>query len=72
MLTLSDEEIRVLTGYKQQCKQLEELHAQGFSRARIVRGRLILERAHYDAVCALRSTATPKVHPPKVKHAATA
>jgi hypothetical protein len=46
-----------------------ELHRQGFSRARRDRlGRLVLERAHYDAVCA-GAVVRPK---PKVRHMAQA
>lgn len=54
-LTLSREEIQRLTGgYKRASDQLAELHRQGFFRARLgrVTGQVILERAHYDAVCA--------------------
>lgn len=49
---LSYDEIAKITGYTQPCKQLEDLRDQGFVRARRNRyGRIILERAHYDAVC---------------------
>ena len=53
MLTLSKDELRSLTGYTQPSKQLQELHKQGFWRARRCRvtGAVILERPHYDAVC---------------------
>lgn len=54
-ITLSLDEIkRVAGGYKRPGDQLAELHRQGFYRARIakVTGEVILERAHYDAVCA--------------------
>lgn len=52
-LTLDAEEIRRITGYTQATKQVEELHRQGFYRARRNRlGAVVLERAHYDAVCA--------------------
>jgi hypothetical protein len=51
--TLSPAEISAITGgLVQKQKQLEELHAQGFVRARISHGQLVLERAHYEAVCA--------------------
>jgi hypothetical protein len=54
MLILSAEEIEELTGYKRPCDQVAELHRQGFCRARRDRlGRLVLERAHYLAVCAM-------------------
>ncbi|MFX8289615.1 DUF4224 domain-containing protein, partial [Acinetobacter baumannii] len=43
---LSYDEIAKITGYTQPCKQLEDLRAQGFVRARRNRyGRIILERA---------------------------
>lgn len=53
-LTLSPTEIHQLTGYKRPGDQLAELQRQGFFRARLARvtGEVILERAHYDAVCA--------------------
>ena len=54
-LLLSPDEIAaVCGGYVQPARQLEELHAQGFHRARRsqVTGAVILERAHYEAVCA--------------------
>jgi hypothetical protein len=51
-LTLTEEELYQLTGYRRQAEQLAELHRQGFHRARRARtGAIILERAHYDAVC---------------------
>jgi hypothetical protein len=54
-VTLSPAEIQAVTGgYKRASDQLRELHRQGFYRARIgrVSGQVILERAHYDAICA--------------------
>lgn len=52
-LCLTDDELYRLTGCKQAAAQLAELHRQGFSRARRNRlGKVTLERAHYDAVCA--------------------
>lgn len=53
-LLLSEAEIRkVCGGYVQPAKQLAELQRQGFYRARRARtGEVILERAHYDAICA--------------------
>lgn len=51
-LTLTAAEIEEITGFAQPCKQLETLHNQGFVRAHRTRdGRVILERAHYVAVC---------------------
>lgn len=51
---LPAEEIQRMTGYKRPGDQLSELHRQGFYRARRakVTGEIILERPHYDAVCA--------------------
>lgn len=52
-LTLTPAELERLTGgLTQPRRQLTELRARGFWRARLVRGELILERAHYEAVCA--------------------
>lgn len=50
---MTPEELERVTGYKTPKRQEKELHRQGFYRARIaVTGNVILERAHYDAVCA--------------------
>lgn len=51
-LILSAEEISALTGGLQlpRC-QLKVLQARGFVRARLERGKVVLERAHYEAVC---------------------
>lgn len=54
-ITLTDDELVTVTGgYRQAAAQLKELHRQGFYRARRapITGRVILERAHYDAVTA--------------------
>ena len=53
-LTLTEAEILDLAGgLTQPQRQLEELRKQGFWRARLSRAhRVILERAHYEAVCA--------------------
>lgn len=52
-LILTDTELCILTGYQRPAKQLEVLLHRGFHRAHINRaGVLILERAHYNAVCA--------------------
>lgn len=52
-IILTSEELAGVTGYRTPKRQLEELHRQGFYRARIsATGNVILERAHYDAVCA--------------------
>ena len=63
-ITLSDAEITEITGYRQPSKQLAELHRRGFHRAYIGRHGLVLERAHYEAVCAGASERPkPKVRP---------
>lgn len=51
-LTLSPVEVADLTGYRQPAAQLAELLRQGYWRARRapITGRVILERAHYEAV----------------------
>ena len=52
-IILTFEEIQELTGYAQSAKQLAELKDRGFWRARLnAGGRVVLERAHYEAVCA--------------------
>lgn len=52
-IILNSDELEGVTGYRTPKRQLAELHRQGFYRARIaVTGNVILERAHYDAVCA--------------------
>jgi hypothetical protein len=73
---LSPDELQQLTGYRQPGKQLQELLRRGFYRARRSRvtGEVILERPHYDAVCA-GATAEPcagqpprpKVRPPLLR-----
>ncbi len=50
-LTLTKMELEELTGYKEAPRQLEVLHRRGFLRAFISRRGLVLERAHYDAIC---------------------
>lgn len=51
-VVLSAEDIRSLTGYRRAGEQLAELHRLGYWRARRcpITGRVILERAHYEAV----------------------
>lgn len=53
---------RITGGYKQPAAQLAELHRQGFYRARRSRltGAVILERAHYEAICAGADIQAPK------------
>jgi hypothetical protein len=41
----------LLPGITQPAARLRHLQAHGFIRARIVDGRIILERSHYEAVC---------------------
>ena len=63
-LLLTEAELREITGYRQESKQLIELHRQGFFRARRTSmGMVILERAHYEAVCA-GNTAKPSTQRP--------
>jgi len=50
-VVLSRDELKALTGYEQPSRQLTELHRRGFVRAYIGRHGLVLERAHYEAVC---------------------
>ncbi len=66
-ITLSPEEIEALTGYRLAARQLDMLHRAGFYRARLgPTGSVILERAHYDAVCAgIQQPARPKINPPR-------
>lgn len=51
-LLLTADEIRTLTGELQlpRC-QVRVLRERGFIRARLERGKVVLERAHYEAVC---------------------
>lgn len=51
-LTFTRAELFALTGYRQSKKQLEVLHRRGFSRAYMGRHGVVLEHAHYIAVCA--------------------
>ncbi len=70
MLTLTPDELHDLTGYRQPAAQLRALHEQGFTRARRDRlGRVVLERAHYDAVAAQRAVAppTPTLRAPRLR-----
>ena len=72
-LTLTREEIEELTGYMWPSKQLDELRQQGFFRARIGRaGNVLLERTHYNAVCAGSASKTerPQVRAPQLRRVA--
>lgn len=72
-IRLTPAEIQEIAGgLTQQRRQLTELHARGFWRARLGRdGQVVLERAHYLAVCAgalppgveQRDTVRPELHP---------
>lgn len=65
-LLLSQEEIAELTRYSRPGEQLTELHRQGFYRARRDRfGQVVLERAHYDAVCGSPVTKGPTAAAPE-------
>ena len=69
-ITLSQDEIRAITDYVQPAAQLAELLRRGFDRARRSSrtGMVILERAHYDAVCAgTRQSRAPEIRPRLVK-----
>jgi hypothetical protein len=73
-LVLTDAEISALTpGLTLPRCQVRHLRAAGFTRARLARGKVVLERAHYDAVCRgefaataePRDTARPHLRPIK-------
>ena len=50
-ILLSAAEITSITGgYTRKGDQLRVLHERGFFRAAILRGHLVLERSHYEAV----------------------
>jgi hypothetical protein len=68
-ITLDEDEIKAITGYDRGAEQLRELRAQGFYRARRnYLGQIVLERGHYEAVCAGRDQAAqetgrqPRLH----------
>ena len=70
--TRSNAELEQVTGYKRPADQLEELQRQGFYRARRspTTGHIILERVHYDAVCAgARPANEPRVRVPQLRTA---
>lgn len=73
MLTLTPAELREITGgYKRPADQIAFLRARGFERAVLHRGRVLLTRAHYEAVEAGRSEpARPQVKPPALRTAHT-
>ena len=53
-LLMTPDEVHALTGYRRPAQQQAELHRLGYWRARRapITGRIVLERAHYEAVCA--------------------
>ena len=71
--TIPTSDIEQITGYKRPYDQLLELHRQGFYRARRspTTGHIILERVHYDAVCAgfRQQTNAPQVRVPQLRAA---
>ena len=69
-LILNPDQIAALTGYRRPADQLRELHRQGFHRARrSPAGTVILERAHYEAVCRgdAQQQPRPKVRMPALR-----
>lgn len=68
-LALSPAELVEITRYRRAGDQLEELHRRGFHRAELGRdGKVLLERAHYEAVCAgVVQRERPRVKPPVIK-----
>lgn len=68
-IVLSPEELQALTGYKRAADQLKVLHRLGFYRARLgaVTRQVVLERAHYDAVCAGGAAANAPAYRPQVR-----
>lgn len=69
-IVLTTDELLQLTGYRRPSEQLKELHRQGFYRARIGPQGVVLERAHFDAVCrGINEPQRPKVKVPQLKAA---
>ena len=68
-IVLSAEELQSVTGYKRPADQLRVLHKLGFYRARLgaVTRQVVLERAHYDAVCAGAAAANAPAYRPQVR-----
>ena len=67
-MILDDDELREVTGgYTRQADQLRVLHQRGFFRAAILRGRLVLERSHYDAVTRGQSSEAAPARRPMLK-----
>lgn len=58
--TLTPDELAEITGYRQPAAQLRVLRERGYWRAwQASTGRVVLERAHYEAVCSGQAL-TPK------------
>lgn len=69
-ITLTLDELIALTGYRRGAEQLAELRHQGFWRARrSISGAVVLERAHYDAVCRGQDAAPKQQHRPQLRAA---
>ncbi len=67
-LVFSQDELVLLTGYKWASKQLDSLKKAGFFRARLnSAGNVVLERAHYEFVCASQDATFPGRKKPKVR-----
>jgi len=67
-LTLDAAELEEITGgYTRHADQLRVLHDRGFFRAAILRGHLVLERSHYDAVTRAQLGDQPATKRPKLK-----
>lgn len=72
-IVLTDDEIEQITGYKWASRQLKELHRLGFWRARLSPiGRVLLERAHFEAVSTgpRAEHNRPHVRPPTLRKVA--
>lgn len=55
--------VQITGGYTRQADQLRVLHERGFFRAAILKGQLVLERSHYDAVTRAQIGAAPAQRP---------
>lgn len=68
-ITFTAAELVELTRYARPAKQLAVLHIRGFHRAYLDHnGQVVLERAHYEAVCRGEiQPARPRVKPPALR-----
>lgn len=69
-VTLTEEEIvRLSGGYVQPARQLVALHALGYARAwrSELTGRVVLERAHYEAVASGSAGPKPATPAPQLR-----